>query len=138
MTEPKVKSSEKITVSKPIQETVVPEAPVEIQKEGVAVEGKSNILKRFWYLFLIFGVVIVISLGMFVYGYQKLGQEKPTPTPTPVLTPTPIEEGDEQTSALEEQDTSDEVGDIEADLEATDLSGIDQELEDIDSELSSP
>ena len=103
-------------------------------------EEKPNILKRFWYLFVIFGVMIVLSLGILVYGYHKLSQAKPVPlpTPTPIPTPTVAEEVDEQTSALKGQGSSDELEDIETDLEATDLSGIDQELEDIDSEFSSP
>ncbi len=138
MVEEKPNQSEP-TVS-PAQPPVVPQTQEQAvtQAEEMLEEGKPNLLKRFWYLFLIFGVLIILSLGILVYGYQKLSQEKPASIPTPMPTPTPIEETDEQTSALENQGTSDEITDIEDDLEATNLSDLDQELEDIDSELSSP
>jgi len=114
----------------------VTQEPAQIEK--VIGEEKQSVFKKFWYVFAIFGVIVTLCLMILVYGYLKLSQQKPALTPVSVPTPTPIEEVDEQTSALEGQGTSDEIEDIETDLEATDLSEIDQELEDIDSELSSP
>ena len=126
------------TEQPPVQPAIVPQETAVVQAEEMLEGEKPNLLKRFWYLFLILGVIIIFSLGILVYGYLKLSQEKPASTPVSVPTPTPIEEIDEQTSTLEGQGSSDELEDIEADLGATDLSEIDQELEDIDSELSSP
>lgn len=125
--------------TKPEGNLVVEEVAQEpAQVEKVIGEEKQGVFKKFWYVFAILGVIVALCLMFLVYGYLKLGQQKPASTPTPIPTPTATEEIDEQTSALGEQGTSDETEDIEADLEATDLSEIDQELEDIDSELSSP
>ena len=132
MEEPKDKT-------KPEGKLVVEEVAQEpAQVEKVIGEEKRGVFKKFWYVFTILGVIIALCLVFLVYGYLKLSLQKPASTPTPIPTPTAAEEVDEQTSDLEEQGTSDEIGDIEADLEETDLSEIDQELEDIESELSSP
>ena len=128
MEEPKdkIKPEGKLVVEEVAQE------PAQVEK--VIGEEKQSVFKKFWYVFAILGVIVALCLAFLVYGYLKLNQQKSAPIPTPTAT----EEIDEQTSDLEEQGASDEIEDIEADLEATDLSGIDQELEDIDSELSSP
>ncbi len=113
----------------------VTEKEAEIKTKQVLGEEKSP-LKRFWYVFAVLGVVLVTSAGVIVYGYPKLSQQAPAVTPMPIATPTPAEEVDQQTAALKTQGTSDEIDDIEADLGATDLSEIDKELEEIESELT--
>lgn len=87
--------------------------------------------------------VVIIAVGYFLV--VRLGKTKPprSVTPSPVPTPTivsklPITEADTATAALEEQSDSDEIADIEKDLNSTSLKDIDKELTDIESELSSP
>lgn len=53
-----------------------------------------------------------------------------------LLVPAPAPQ-DFQTTKLQQQGTSDEISAIERDLETTDLSDLDRELEDIERELSS-
>lgn len=93
-------------------------------------ESKPNFLDRFWSLFVIAALICLVGIG--VLWFLNKRQAVPiTVTPTP----TPAEEVDEATTRLEEQGTSDEIDEIEADLNATDLTEIDKELSDIDNEL---
>ena len=94
-------------------------------------EKKPNFFERFWYVFVVAAIICLLLVGV-LWKLVK-GQAKTTPV-TP--TPTPIEEVDQSTQELESQGTSDEIGDIEADLEATDLTELDKELSDIENELS--
>ena len=80
-------------------------------------------------------VVIIIFGGLYYWGAQisrqevKEGQEN--------LTAEQIEnQADPTTQQLQIQSTSDEIADIEADLDTTDLENLDQELENIDLEFS--
>ena len=73
--------------------------------------------------------------GLWVVNQGSL-ESKTTPTPTPI--PNSAAKLDSATAVLEQQGTSDELSDIETDLETTDLTNIDKELSDIESELFSP
>ena len=133
--------------NQPIQ--AQPSAPVQPATQPVKeiIGPDLNKPKPFKNLSLILaaiGVVVVIAaVGYFlVVKLGKTETQKPvtpssTPTPT-VVSKLPIGEGDASTVALEEQGNSDEIADIEADLNSTDLAEIDQELADIESELSLP
>lgn len=75
----------------------------------------------------ILATVVIVAIGiLFILGNTLGIPLAPKPTPTT----------DTQTKALLEQKTSDDAADIEKDLEDTDLSNLDQELGDIDKELS--
>jgi len=50
----------------------------------------------------------------------------------------PQAEEDAQTAAFQQQSDSDDIGDIEADIQATDLSNIDEGLTDIEAEIINP
>ncbi len=95
-------------------------------------EGGGINLKKFWFLPLLLVLVVVIVGGMLWAMESGLILPKPSPSPTP----TAVE--DESTAALEEQGTSDEIWEIEADLNATDLSDLDKEVQDIEKELAAP
>lgn len=97
-------------------------------------ESKPNFFQRFWFVFVILAVVLILLVGILWITNQRLMVPKAPPTPTP----TPVVEIDTTTAALEQQGTSDEITAIEADLETTDLSDIDKELTDIEAELTSP
>lgn len=100
---------------------------------------KPSFLGRFWYL-LVTGIAI-LALAVFLgvsYFQAKSSSTQETGSVTPVVTPMPAVEADTQTELLQEQGSSDEVSAIEADLEKTDLSGLDKEVEDIESELVTP
>lgn len=106
------------------------------QESITPVEKKPNFFERFWFVFVILSFILVISLGGLWAVNRGLLAPKPTPTPAP--TPTPVVELDTATAALEQQETSDEISAIEADLNATDFYNIDKELTDIEAELTSP
>jgi len=96
--------------------------------------GKGFSFDKLWFIPVIIALVAVIVVGALWVTNKGLLVPKPSPTPTP----TPAAEIDEETAALEEQGTSDEISEIEADINATELSDIDKELTDIEDELSSP
>ncbi len=99
---------------------------------SMEAEGGGINLKKFWFLPLLLVLVVVIVGGMLWAMESGLILPKPSPSPTP----TAVE--DESTAALEEQGTSDEIWEIEADLNATDLSDLDKEVQDIEKELAAP
>lgn len=77
-------------------------------------------------------LVIIIFGGLYYWGGQidnKGGQENITPEEI-------LEQKDETLKTLETQSSSDEIKDIEADLDLTKIEGLDKELENIDVELS--
>ena len=108
------------------------------------MEQKTNFFEKFWYLFVIIAIVligVVSTLWITNQNSLKLSKEKTTPpivqqVITPQPTPTIIT--DEATTNLEAQSNSDEVGAIENDIKATDLSSVDKELADIEGEISTP
>lgn len=118
------------------------EAPIQptkfVKSEPVVTQapeaGKGFGFDKLWFIPVILALVVVIVVGALWVTNKGLLIPQPSPTPTP----TPAAEVDEGTAALEEQGTSDEVSEIEADLNATDLSDIDKELTDIENELTSP
>lgn len=80
----------------------------------------------------VIGVIIIIALiilgGLYLWGGNLFDRG---------MTPEEILNAEDTTlEDLQAQGTSDEVADIEADLNATDLEGIDAELEQIDRELN--
>lgn len=85
-------------------------------------------------------LVIIVGVGAVVGGYlvgrraklarQQQREERVLPTPIP-------EERDSLTEVYENLSSSDEVSDIEKDLDATTFEGLDKELADIDNELAS-
>ena len=111
-----------------------PPEPETTQATPAPVIEEGIDFKKFWFIPLLIVLVVIIVVGM-IWAIDKgllLPQLSPSPTATPS---TAI---DESTAALEEQGSSDEIEAIEADLENTDLSNIDQELTDIENELATP
>lgn len=87
-------------------------------------------------LVVVFGLLAVVGGVITGRLAQQRQKEKQQQERVVAATPTP-EESDVLTEKYESQSDSDEIGDIEADLENTLFSGIDAELADIDEELSS-
>ncbi len=116
------------TPTTPRPESVMPEERV------ISEPGKEFNLGKLWFIPVMLVLVALIVVGSLWVMNKGLITPKPSPAPTP----SPSAEIDEDTAVLEEQGTSDEISDIEADLNATDLFDIDKELTDIDRELSSP
>jgi len=76
-------------------------------------------------------IVVIIVGGLYLWGKQiseKRAQESMTPEQI-------LSEPDNSLNALQNQSKSDEVSDIEKDLNATDLNELDKELQNIDEEL---
>ena len=104
---------------------------------------QKNFLEKFWYLFVILAIILISAVGSLWFYNQKTLQESSrqiAPGAEEMITEEtalPTEE-DTQTAALEQQSDSDEINDIEADIQATDLSNLDKELADIEAEIASP
>jgi len=105
--------------------------PVVTQEKPAPETGKFD---KLWFIPVILALVAVIVVGALWVANKGLLAPSPSPTPTA----SPSAELDEDTAALEEQGTSDEISKIEADLNATDLTDIDKELTDIEDELETP
>ncbi len=106
------------------------------------MEEKTNFLEKFWYIFVIVAIILIgVTVGLW-FNNQKIASTNTTQkTITPMVEiPSPqssINE-DTQTAALENQSESDEIEAIEADLQATDFSNLDQEMASIEAEISNP
>jgi len=102
------------------------------------MEEKTNFLEKFWYLFVILAIILVgVVAGLWFYNQKTLQESSSQIAPvTEEIIPTTEE--DTQTAALEQQSDSDEVNDIEADIQATDLSNLDKEMADIEIEITNP
>ncbi len=116
-----------------------PTGPVEIQPTpGPAPESEpakkislSDINKTSW---VALGILAAATAGVWYY-YAYYGSPALGPSPSVPSPETVSALPDEATMSLKEQGTSDEVGDIERDINATGLDDLDRELGDIGAEL---
>ena len=97
-------------------------------------------LSRFWYFFLIIGLIATGVVSYFYFSNQKLQKEKATPVEINLPEPTQSmnEQEDKQLDQLQKQSDSDEIAEIEKDATATDLDNLDQEVDKIKEVLSQP
>jgi len=102
------------------------------------MEERQNFLEKFWYLFV---VVAVFSLGAITFLWMNNQNVNRAEQSQEVQTTTPQEgtaeelqqeEIDEATQRLDQQSESDEIEDIEYDLQTTDFTDIDKELDEIE------
>ncbi len=107
------------------------------------MEEKTSFFEKFWYLFVSLAIILLAVVGgLWFYNQKTLEKNSSQTLPqTEEMmteeTTSQIEE-DAQTAALQQQSDSDEISQIEADIQATDLSNIDKELTDIETEISNP
>lgn len=73
-------------------------------------------------------IVLLLILGGYYFWSERVDDVQKADTPTTIQ---PGGETEAIVNQLEEQDSSDEIASIEADLNATDLEAIDAELDDI-------
>lgn len=118
--------------------------PAEINQEQLEQKA-TNLVKETkkqpnlkpWLLLLFAGLLICVGVGYFYY--QKFNQVTKEKLVTPTSFPTPsVEVEDPLLNQLETQNSSDDIEAIEKDLLDTDLSGLDQELDQIEKELITP
>jgi len=110
------------------------------------MEEKTNFLEKFWYIFVIIALaLIVIVTTLWVNNQKALKQAEmkstqtiQQPTNISQTTPTPTVIEDEITAKLATQSGSDEISDIEKDLNETDFSSLDKEMTNIEAEISKP
>ncbi|MCL5019007.1 MAG: hypothetical protein M1426_00815 [Patescibacteria group bacterium] len=130
-----------IPVVPPVNPVPPPVPPV--VTPGPVQENLPNKPKTILYLLIVLVIIATIaSLGVILFNYSKpstpVSQVTATPTAVAALpTPTMAAE-DPATQKLTSQGTSDEIADIEKDLNNTDLTNIDKEVGDINSELNQP
>lgn len=98
---------------------------------------RPSFWQRAWFWPLILAAVIALSLVGLWWSNQllKTGAATLPPEPTPTPSPAPVEK---EGTYFEAESDSDEIPAIEADLDETDLADLDQELEAIDAELTTP
>ena len=107
-------------VSSPTNSDPVPNEILEERKSMAPVIGSIIVI-----------AVIVIG-GLYLYGEQVVKRQQAQMTPEEILAET-----DPQLEALASQGSSDEVADIEGDLDNTDFSDLDAELDNLDLEFGS-
>lgn len=119
----------------------VPPPPVSFPEEGIKPEHKPKTLITILVVIvvlLIIGALVMVALNFSGKSVpvkeevKKETQEQSVKIPQPTLTYIPV---DSDTKALSTQGTSDEITDIEKDLNNTDFSNLDREVEDINSQL---
>ena len=119
-------------ITQPVQEPTVSPEPMEVQE-------KPGLIKRFWFLPLAFILLFILLMVGYLFTNQNLEIfNLDLFKKTPQVTPPPSPATESETASLEEQGTSDEMTEIEADLRKTDLTDLDKELTDIEEELTSP
>jgi len=104
------------------------------------MENKKNLFERFWYIFVIIAVVLIGVVGYLWFNNQSLLKLKVSEAPLGQMFIEPEDmteeiETDEMTTELQKQGSSDQIEEIEEDLQNTDLTGITKELDDIESEI---
>jgi hypothetical protein len=103
------------------------------------MEEKTNFFEKFWYLFVILAVILIgIVAGLWFLNQKSLRELTQTSAPIEEVSQTIPEETDAQTAALDTQSESDEIVSIETDLKNTDLTNIDGEITDIETEINNP
>ena len=109
-------------------------------RETLPASPKSSRWPVILAILLILILIIVVGGLLFAVNREIIpwGSKKAIPTPVPTPTPSPEMQLEAEVVELEEQGSSDEINAIEADLEETDLSNLDKELSDIESELETP
>lgn len=118
------------------------EAPIENQppvQTPVTSDKKSN--KTILILLIVlFFLVAFIAAGYYFLNFFLPSRKLEAPNQPEISKPLPTktETSDESLEKLESQSSSDEIELIEEDLNNTDLSGLDQELPQIESELAQP
>lgn len=114
-----------------VEESAKAEQPVDIGEQQAPSRRKMAVVAI---------VVMTLAIGAIAAGIisgrrarmTKRAESEQAVEPTP----TPAEEKDALLVSYERDSDSDEIADIEADLNSTSFKGIDAELSDIDSELS--
>ena len=104
------------------------------------MEEKQTFIEKFWYLFIIIAVFSLGSVAFLWMNNQNIGQIKEsqdmeikTKEQEQIITEEMQgEEKDEATEKLQEQSESDEINDIEYDLQTTNFTDIDKELGEIE------
>ena len=104
------------------------------------MENKKNLFERFWYIFVIIAIVLIGVVGYLWFNNQSLLKLKISEAPLGQMFIEPEDmteeiETDEMTIELQKQGSSDQIEEIEEDLQNTDLTGITKELDDIESEI---
>lgn len=117
-----------------------PEAAPDMSQQPSPISGATasdmsmgSSKKSFGPLFGIIIIIVLLLLAGFYFWGQYLGNQEIEPT----ITADEIMTADDPVlDELETQSASDEIADIEADLDAGDLDALDAELESIDAELN--
>ncbi len=126
------------TKTSPVQAETQPTQVQEQSAQEQPKPEKTNGLAKYWFVPVILAVIILLVVGGLWVSNREFTKKESASTPAPTPSPAVEAQIDEDTAALEEQGTSDEISAIEEDLETTDFSNLDKELSEIESELAAP
>ncbi|NCN11976.1 hypothetical protein GW937_01485 [Candidatus Kaiserbacteria bacterium] len=126
-------------VSEPNYEGLEMKMPENADQQPSEAVTKSTVING--PILLILTLLLVLILGGMYYWFSTLTTTPVTPTPE-VVRPTPGQNNEPESTTAEAQtdmtlvtSPSDELSTIEADLEATNLDGLDAALQNIETEL---
>ncbi len=109
------------------------------QDEGGTIQNQETSQEEKKSFGQLIGIVIIIAViiigGLYFYGKSLYQNKTQMPVDNNITAEEILSQPDEITTALEQQSTSDELVDIETDLNITDFDGLDAELGNIDEEL---
>lgn len=107
----------------------VPQQPSEPQQEEAPTKSVGPIIG-------IAIILIVLIFGGLYYWGGKISNQELRNQQESITAEEILDQQDESLESLQVQSTSDEIVEIEADLDLTNLEGLDKELDNIDVELS--
>lgn len=121
----------------------MPENTASSVEETVEKEEPSTLING--PLLLMLTVLLILILGAMYFWFGTLATTAPTPATQTTERPTVDENNEPESTTAEAQaetmlttSTSDEISAIEADIEATDLEGLNAEMLAIEAEMDAP
>jgi len=96
---------------------------------------QKNFFEKFWYIFIVVALILMAVVTTLWFNNQKSLKNQAETMIEPAPTSMP---GDVATANLANQGDSDEVSDIENDINNTNLADLDKEMADIEVEISTP
>lgn len=114
-----------------------PTPETQLSEQTPPVIDKAKPKKKVSLVFILALILLLVAAFLAFWALRKT-QKPLAPAPSPQVSPEPTPAEDELLNQLEEQSPSDEIEAIEEDVKNTDLTNLDQELTEIENELSLP
>ena len=106
----------------------------EYQNEGVKSDGEEKPVQKSMAIIAVLAVVVVVLALVYMWGISAENAKAPSDMPSADLPALPND--DVKTDSLKQVSTSDDISDIEKDINSTDLDNLDTELDQVESDLN--